>query len=128
MDSQLEWAMIEGVSGAQSESAQVLQKSLKLYKTARWISISQVIWTLRSNPAEVKALRVKVGEIFKTAPAWVKDMKHRQEVLAMKSALANSPSWWIPLAAVLLFAFFSKTVEQFWKDTEMATAGLNCPA
>lgn len=128
MRAQLDWDMIDDTAGSRSESAKLLEKTLRSYPGIRWISISQAICYMRSNPAEIKALTAKEREVYRDAPAWVRDMQRRQRELSMKAALANSPSWWIPLAAILLCSFFSKKVEEFWTETETATNGLKCPA
>jgi hypothetical protein len=131
MRSALDWSIINGLPNSQSLQAQELADDLARSNIVRWNSLGQALWFRFSKRAETKAAMEKEREIFESCPLWIRSMKERDEELTVKAALANSPLWWIPLAAVLFIALFSKGVAAWWLETKIAAKELrteNLPA
>jgi hypothetical protein len=124
MKSNLDWAIINGTAGSQSEAAQILANDLEYPKSIRWISMSQAIITRIFHRSEVTAVGTKECELFESSPPWIREMWAREIRVSVKAALANSPSCWIPLSIVLLISFFSRKVENWWRDTEKTASKL----
>ncbi|HUA68900.1 MAG TPA: hypothetical protein VMA13_10175 [Candidatus Saccharimonadales bacterium] len=124
MKANLDWAIINGTAGSQSEAAQILANGLELPSSIRWISIGKAVQCNLFNRAEIAAAGAKEQKIFECSPLWIREMWERQTIISVKAALANSPAWWIPLSVILLVCFFSKQVENWWRDTERATIRL----
>lgn len=124
MKSSLDWAIINGEAGSQSEAAQILASGLEFPSSIRWISIGKAIQRNFFNRAEIAASGAKDQKIFECSPLWIREMWERQTIISVKAALANSPAWWIPLSIILLVCFFSRQVENWWRDTERATIRL----
>jgi hypothetical protein len=126
MRSKLDWAIINKEAGATTEGARELSKHLEFYEWVRINSFSNAIFFRFTRRAEVKAEAARAREIFDNSPIWIRNMSMRENQVCMKAALANSPAWWIPLAAILLGTVFSMSLQQWWEETEMAAGKLKC--
>jgi hypothetical protein len=124
LKSRVDDAIIEGVSGSQSEPAQALSKNLEFPESIRWASFSSAIYARIFNHAEIKTNAVKEQQMFESSPLWIREIWEREVRVSVKAALANAPAWWIPLTVVLFVSVFSRKVENWWKETEMATSKL----
>lgn len=131
MTFQLKWSFIRDEPGAQSEAAQRLLKNLKMSKIVRYISFSQAVFFNLQRRSEIKAVAAKERATFENAPSWIRDGWQRHNMLAVKAALANSPTWWLPLSLLLLASVFSRQAEQWWNEARTAAANkllVDCPA
>jgi hypothetical protein len=122
MKARLDWAIIDGEIGSQSEAAKILEADLEFPSSIRWISLGIAIKNNLSNRVEIAAINAKEQKIFECSPPWIREMWERQTVVSVKAALANSPAWWLPLSMILLVCFFSRQVESWWNDIERATS------
>jgi len=122
MKASLDWAIINGEIGSQSEAAKILEGDLEFPSSIRWISLGIAMKNNMSNRVEIAAINAKEQKIFECSPPWIREMWERQTVVSVKAALANSPAWWIPLSIILLVCFFSRQVENWWNDIERATS------
>jgi hypothetical protein len=122
MKSNLDWAIINGEIGSQTEAAKILENDLEFPSSIRWISMGIAIKNNLSNRAEIAATNAKEQKIFECSPPWIREMWERQTVISVKAALANSPSWWIPLSIILLVCFFSRQVDGWWRSIEIAAS------
>ncbi len=122
MKSNLDWAIINGEIGSQSEAAKILENDLEFSGSIRWISMGIAIRNNFFNRAEIAATSAKEEKIFESSAPWIREMRERQTIISVKAALANSPSWWIPLSMILLVCFFSRQVESWWKNIQRATS------
>lgn len=124
MRAALDWSIIEGLPNAQSLPAKELEKVLADSDSIRWISLSQAFVAAILKRQEVKALELKEREVFESSPTWIRDMRERDIELTVKAALANSPSWWIPISVLLVAAIFSKQVANRWAEMKIAAKEL----
>jgi len=122
MKANLDWAIINGEIGSQSEAAKILEGDLEFPSSIRWISLGIAVRNNLSNRAEIAAINAKEQKIFECSPPWIREMWERKTVVSVKAALANSPAWWIPLSMILLVCFFSRQVQNRWNDIERATS------
>jgi hypothetical protein len=122
MKANLDWAVINGEIGSQSEAAKILESDLEFPSSIRWISLGIALKNNWSSRAEIAAINAKEQKIFECSPLWIREMWERQTVVSVKAALANSPTWWIPLSMILLGCFFSRQVQDWWNDIERATS------
>jgi hypothetical protein len=122
MKTNLDWAIINGEIGAQSEAAKILERDLAFPSSIRWVSLGIVIKSNLHNRVEMAALNSKEQKIFECSPPWIREMWDRHTVISVKAALANSPSWWLPLSMILLVCFFSMKVQDWWNNIERATS------
>lgn len=126
----VQWSFIQDEPGAHSEAAQRLLNKLKVGKIIRFISFSHVVVLYANHRSEIRALAAKERASFESAPLWIRDHWQRHRTLSVKAALANSPTWWIPLSALLLARVFSKQAEEWWEGTETAATNklmTECP-
>jgi hypothetical protein len=133
--SAVDWAIIEGLSEeglseeglseAQSKPAQQLAADLKQFQSARMISLSVVIFVVLRHRAMVKAITAKDKATFENSPVWIREIRQKKAQLNIKAALANSPIWWIPLAALSVAAVFSKRIADWLTDTQTAASKLH---
>jgi hypothetical protein len=124
LKSTVDFAIIEGVAGSQSESVQVLSNNLEFPESVRWASFSSAVFARIFHHAEIKTSSAKEQQMFESSPVWIREIWERELRVSVKAALANAPAWWIPLSVLLLASVFSRTVENWWKETEMATSKL----
>ena len=123
--SAVDWAIIDGLPEAQSKPAQQLATDLKQFQSARMISLSVVIFVVLRHRATVKAITAKDKVIFENSPVWIREIRQKKAQLSIKAALANSPTWWIPLAALSVATVFSKRVADWLTDTQTAASKLH---
>jgi hypothetical protein len=102
MKTQVEWAIIDGLPESQSRAAQRLLNDLEHYHAVRWVSVGNAVYVRFFKASEVRATSVLENEIFAESPQWIREFRKMDTRLAIKAALINSPTWWIPLAIVLL--------------------------
>ena len=127
----LQWAYIQNAPGAGSEPAQILLNNMKMASMARFVSFGQAIFIYRLRRSEIRALYAKERATFQNAQPWIREMWQRHRMVSVKSALANSPFWWPPLAVLLLASVFSRQAEEWWDETETAATKklmTDCPA
>jgi len=120
--SEIDWAIIEGLPSAQSQSSQKLADDLADPEAVRWISVGPILWANIFKRNEIKLLSAKEREIFESAPSWIRQCKMMEKYLTIKAALLNSPAWWIPLPAILFSTLLSKKVADWWNDAESAAS------
>jgi hypothetical protein len=117
----LDWAIIQEEPASGSEAAMRLLSGVQMGKVVRFVSFGQaVVWSY-CHRSEIKSLSAKERATFESAPLWIREAWQRHRVLSLKAALANSPTWWIPLAMLLLASVFSKKAEEWWNETGTAT-------
>jgi len=117
----VEWAFIQDEPAAQSEAALRLLNNLKIGRFVRFFSFGQAVILNYYHRSEIRALRAKERATFESAPLWIREAWQRHKIISLKAALANSPTWWIPLAVLLLASIFSKQAEEWWNETGTAT-------
>lgn len=115
MRTALDWMTIEGDVGTQTAGAAVLKRRLENPRSVRLISLSMPLYFWQTRRGEILASVEEERATVATSPAWVKDMLARQSRLTVKACVANSPSWWPVLAALMLFSLFSRKLET-WLD------------
>lgn len=120
--SAVDWAIIEGLPESQSKPAQQLAADLEKSKSARLMSLGAVIFIVFRHRATVRAMTTKDNEIFGNSPVWIREIQQKNAQLSIKAALANSPSWWIPLAVLSVAAVFSKRIADWLMDTQTAAS------
>ncbi len=59
------------------------------------------------------------------APQWLQDMNAKQRRLFTKAAMANSPTWWLPIAVLLLCSIFSWSIKSWWDVLQSNLKALN---
>lgn len=124
LKSRVDFAIIDGVAGSQSEPVQILSKNLQFPESIRWASFSNAVFSRIFNHAEIKTNAAKEQQIFESSPLWIREIWERELRVSVKAALANAPAWWLPLTVVLFVSVFSRKAENWWKETEMATSKL----
>lgn len=103
--SKMEWAIIEGWAGSQTRAAEHLAQHLKT--SLRMASLSPVLYLIIRHRAEVRATADQNRRIYSEAAPWVREILERHRRLSLKAVVVNSPTWWAPLAIVLLTATVS---------------------
>jgi type II secretory pathway component PulM len=124
MRSALDWAIIEDALGARTEAAQMLSKDLEHSDAIRASSLSPSIVAGLFRRAEVKIEMERERNIYNNCQPWLREMRQRQTQVCVKAALANSPTWWIPLSLILLAGMFSLSIQKWWQETETVTGKL----
>jgi hypothetical protein len=120
----VEWFIIDGAPESQSKSAQILVSEIDCDGFIRWLSFSQIAVDLICNRKRIKIDAAKEKRIFEASPQWIREARNINTALTLKAALANSPTWWIPLPAILLGAMFSWQISDWWNDVESSASKL----
>lgn len=120
MKSTVDWSIIDELPHSQSFQSQALAKSLECPRCVRHISIGPALYILIKRRAEIRTEEARQRDTFQNSPGWMRDLIRRNGRITMKAALANSPTWWIPLSAVLLGAYFSIKISEFLQEFEIA--------
>ena len=120
--SAVDWAIIDGLPESQSKPAQQLAIDLEKSNAIRFISLGAVIFVVIRHRSQVRAMTARDKEIFESSSVWIREIRQKKAQLSIKAALANSPSWWIPLAVLSVAAVFSKRIADWITDTETAAS------
>jgi len=117
---EMDWAIIEEKEGAQSRAAQHLSSTLNGPDLTRVISLSHlvfcdILWKPNNQVAAIEQAR-----IFENAPRWLMEAFQRCVRVRVKTILANSIVWWIPIALILLCGYFSTAVANWWDSVCLA--------
>jgi hypothetical protein len=115
----LDWAIIDGRAGSGSRAAQELSSRLK---SAPRLSFGQVLYLYLRNRSRVKIEAVRVHGIYQASEVWIRDLWDRQTHASIKATLANSPSWWMPLAIIFLASLFWNKAKDWMTNLETATS------
>jgi hypothetical protein len=112
------WNIIDGAAGAQSKAASVLADDLELNECSFYISFSVIALGAFKNRSKMRAEFARQKELFDSSPKWIQDANNDNTRLLIKAALANSPTWWVPIAIILFGAVFSKKAMNWWDDIQ----------
>ena len=120
--SAVDWAIIEGLPDAQSKPAQQLVIDLENTRSARLLSLGVVIFVVFRHRSMVRAITAKEKDAFDNSPVWIREIRQRKAQLSIKAVLANSPTWWLPLAVLSVAAVFSKRIADWLTDAQTAAS------
>lgn len=118
--SRVEWAIIEGDDSAHSRAAQLVSQSVARPDLARHYSFSCIVYHLARNTAQLRAKAAQERELFRDAPAWIRESHAESVSLTTQAALANSPIWWGPIAVLMFFSYFSSKASAWWSDLQIS--------
>lgn len=124
MKVEVDWAIIDGMDGAQGPAAQKLRSRLENIHGIRWVTIGQGVCLYHLRKTQIKAETVMEQQMLERSPKWVRDLNSRHTRVVVKAALANSPTWWVPLAFIFLGSVFSRKLENVLANTETAVVEL----
>jgi hypothetical protein len=114
--SEMDWAIIEEKEGSQTRSAQAVVRLLNGRDLTRFVSMSHVVFCDMLWRRAAKIAAAAEQELtFDNAPIWVLEIYKRLIKVRIKTMLANSPMWWIPISLVLLGAYFSQKIAKWWQ-------------
>jgi hypothetical protein len=84
--------------------------------------MSLALVVLFRSKGEIEADKERNRIALEQSPPWLQRLHQRTAEVWVKGALANSPSWWVPVAAGLLVAKFSKRVQETMGRIQIALA------
>lgn len=124
--SDLDWKIIEGFQGSQSESALSLENTLKGYTALRFISLSHVIYYMAIKKQVTLVQVTKEKELLEKSPDWLKEMHQEHARLTVKALILNSPTWWPMLSFVFLICHCSKNLQNKIDAVETVATKIHC--
>ena len=120
LQSQVDWAIIEGTASGHEHTANQLSESLENSYPALCLSISMLTYGMLRYRPLIDAQAKRDHEHFQDLPGWLRKAHLEEMQFTTRAALANSPVWWPVIAVVLLVAVFSVKVAKWWADLQSA--------
>ena len=114
----VDWAIIEGKDGSDSEAAYALDSALSEKHPLNHISFSQLLFSSYVNRHEMKAFREKQRRIFANSPEWIREARFRHGWIAVRATLLNSPAWWLFIPLMLFATHLSIKAFNWWNDVQ----------
>ncbi len=90
--SRVDWAIIEGREGSQSEACHQLEFVLRHSQLIWFVSFSQFVVSMWIKRREIAALRAERSRLFNESPAWIRETQKNCAWLFIRAALLNSPA------------------------------------
>lgn len=119
----MDWAIIEGAQGAQSELARQLDYVLiNGVGMAHFITFGQLVTVSYINRKSLSLQREELRRKFEESPAWLRDMQNVCARTFVKAALLNSPFWWPFLPFILFSTLLSNQASAWWQDVQYASS------
>ena len=122
LKTRVDWSILEGLPDAESRPASELAQELRDSISIRHISLGLILCVLIRHRPQMKAKLSKEREVFHECPAWIREIRNRNLELSTKAALVNSPLWWIPISFLLLMAYFSMKISNWWTDAQITAS------
>ncbi len=115
---EMDWNIINGMEGSQSEAAIALDADLNSCVDSVQLSLGQLLWVGWFQRKQIEARADQRNKVYNDSPAWIRDTRVKLIWLSTKAMLINSPAWWVLLPIISLAAYQSLRVCQWWNNVQ----------